>query len=65
MQNVSEWVFTGSMGTAVTDSGLDLMLTELDDRYAVEIGSRKGSKLLEELPIRETLLNENDDNMDI
>lgn len=61
MQAVSEWSFAGSMGTAVTDSGFDLMLTDLEDRYAVEIGSRKGSKLLEESPIREATLEEVDE----
>ncbi len=47
MQEVSEWSFAASMGTATTDYGYDLMLTDLGDRYAIEIGSSKGSDLLE------------------
>ena len=53
MQSVSEWSFAGSMGTARTDSGYDLLITELADTYAIEIGSRKGSRLIEDAPIRE------------
>lgn len=53
MQSVSDWSFAGSMGTATTDSGYDLMLTELNDKYAVEIGSSKGSDLLEDAEIRD------------
>ncbi len=48
MQDVSERCFAESMGTATTDHGYDLMLTKLDGKYAVEIGSAKGSELLEE-----------------
>ncbi len=47
IQNVSEWSFAASMGTATVDSGYDLMLTDLGDKYAIEIGSPKGSNLLE------------------
>lgn len=53
MQKVSEWSFAGSMGTATTDSGYDLMLTELDGEYAVEIGSEKGEDLLNRTLTRE------------
>ncbi|KXA90091.1 Ni/Fe hydrogenase subunit beta [candidate division MSBL1 archaeon SCGC-AAA259A05] len=53
MQEVSEWSFAGSMGTATTDSGYDLMLTELDGKYAVEIGSTKGNELLKKVSTRE------------
>ncbi len=53
MQSVSEWSFAGSMGTATTDSGYDLMLTDLGDKYAVDIGSKKGGDLLEELETRD------------
>jgi formate hydrogenlyase subunit 6/NADH:ubiquinone oxidoreductase subunit I len=61
MQDVSEWSFAGSMGTATTDSGFDLMLTELDDKFAVEIGTRNGSRLLENVPIREATFEEVDE----
>lgn len=53
MQEASTWSFAGSMGTARTDSGYDLFLTELADTIAIEIGSRTGSELLEEAPLRE------------
>lgn len=52
MQNVSDRSFAASMGTATTESGYDLMLTDLGDRYAVEIGSSKGADLLDEVPTR-------------
>jgi ferredoxin len=58
MQSVSDWSFAASMGTANTDSGYDLHLTELEDAYAVEIGSRKGSQLLEEVSTREATTEE-------
>lgn len=47
MKNASEWSFAHTMGTATTESGYDLMLTDIGDKYAVEIGSVKGSELLE------------------
>ena len=47
IQKVSEKSFAASMKTHVTDSGFDLMLTYLDDSYAVTIGSEKGKTLLE------------------
>lgn len=47
IQNVSPHAFAGSMGTATTDSGFDLMLTDIGDRYAIEVGSEKGNTLLE------------------
>ncbi len=52
MENVSEWSFAGSMGTATTKSGYDLMLTHIDDKYTIEIGSSKGSELIENVPMR-------------
>ncbi len=58
MQSVSEWSFAASMGTARTDTGYDLLLTELPDTYALEIGSRKGSDLLEDAPTREATVEE-------
>lgn len=61
MQNVSQWSFAGSMGTAVTDSGFDLMLTDLGDRYALEIGSIEGSALVEGAQTRAATLDEIDE----
>ncbi len=46
MQSVSDWSFAGSMGTYTTDSGYDLMLTDIGDKIAVEVGSSKGEELL-------------------
>ncbi|AUX10040.1 anaerobic sulfite reductase subunit A [Halalkaliarchaeum desulfuricum] len=46
MQKASETAFAGSMGTATTDSGYDLLLTELGDRYAIEIGTLEGKEFL-------------------
>ena len=46
IQNINEWSFAGSMGTATIEDGYDLMLTAIDDKYAIEIGSSKGSELL-------------------
>lgn len=53
MQSVSEWSFAASMGTATTDSGYDLMLTDLGKNYAVEIGSSKGADLVEDVSMRD------------
>ncbi len=47
MKNVSERCFAGSMNTAFTDDGYDLMLTDLGGKYAVEIGTEKGGDLLD------------------
>ena len=48
IKKVAERAFAGSMGTANTNSGYDLMLTEMEDgRVAVEIGSEKGRGLLD------------------
>ena len=47
IQNMSQWCFAPSMGCASVDSGYDLMLTDLGDRYAISIGSKKGEELLE------------------
>lgn len=46
MENVSEKSFASTMGTATTDSGYDIMLTDIGDRYTIEVGSSKGSTLL-------------------
>ena len=53
IQNVWEWCFAASMGTATTDSGYDLMLTDLGDAYAIDIGSKKGSDLLDKVETRD------------
>ena len=47
IQNVSDRSFAASMKTNVTDSGFDLMLTNLGKDYAITVGSEKGKKLLE------------------
>lgn len=47
IQKVSEKSFAASMNTHVTDSGFDLLLTNLGEYYAVTIGSDTGKKLLE------------------
>ena len=46
MQNVSPYAFAGSMGTATTDHGFDLMLTDLGQKYLIEVGTEKGGELL-------------------
>jgi sulfite reductase subunit B len=46
IQNVSEHSFAGSMNTHYVESGFDLMLTHIGDKYAVTIGSKKGEELL-------------------
>lgn len=48
IQKVSDRSFAGSMGTHVTDSGFDLLLTNIGEYYAVTIGSERGEKLLHE-----------------
>jgi len=47
IQNVSERSFAASMHTNTTDKGFDLLLTNIEDKYAVTIGSEKGKNLLE------------------
>ena len=47
IENVSERSFAESMGTNVTDSGFDLLLTNIGGKYAVTIGSKRGETLLE------------------
>jgi len=46
IQNVSERSFAASMKTNTTESGFDLLLTDIGNTYAVTIGSEKGDKLL-------------------
>lgn len=47
MQKMSKWCFAPFMGTATTEYGYDLMLTDLGNRYAINVGSEKGEELLE------------------
>jgi NAD(P)H-flavin reductase/formate hydrogenlyase subunit 6/NADH:ubiquinone oxidoreductase subunit I len=47
IQNMSKWCFAPQMGTATIDYGYDLMLTDLGNRYAINIGSQKGEQLLD------------------
>lgn len=46
IQKVSDRSFAASMGTNVTESGFDLLLTDLGSKYAITIGSKKGENLL-------------------
>lgn len=46
IQKMSKWCFAPFMGAATTDHGYDLMLTDLGNRYAINIGSQKGDALL-------------------
>ncbi len=47
IQKMSKWCFAPDMGCATVEYGYDLMLTDLGNRYAVNIGSQKGRELLE------------------
>jgi NAD(P)H-flavin reductase/formate hydrogenlyase subunit 6/NADH:ubiquinone oxidoreductase subunit I len=47
IQTVSDRSFAASMKTNVTDTGFDLLLTDIGAYFAVTIGSEKGNKLLE------------------
>ena len=38
--------FAASMGTAVTEEGFDLMLTDIGDSYFISVGSNRGDQLL-------------------
>lgn len=46
IQNVSDRSFAASMNTHTTDSGFDLLLTDIGTNYAITIGSDKGNVLL-------------------
>jgi len=46
IEKVNERSFAASMNTHVTDSGFDLLLTNIGGDYAITIGSKKGEKLL-------------------
>ncbi len=47
IETISDRSFAGSMNTHTVDDGFDLMLTHIQDHYAVTIGSEKGKKLFE------------------
>jgi ferredoxin len=42
----SEWSFWSSLDSATNVKGFDLLLTDIGDKYAVEIGTKKGDALL-------------------
>lgn len=42
----SKWSFWASMEAQFVDGGFDLLLTDIGDRYVLEIGTEKGSELL-------------------
>lgn len=46
IQKMSKWNFSPLMGCVTVDSGYDLMLTDLGNRYAISVGSQKGGELL-------------------
>src|SRR3972149_2392871 len=46
IQKMSKWCFAPFMGCATIEYGYDLMLTDLGNRYAINIGSQKGEELL-------------------
>lgn len=46
IQRISKWNFSSFMGCDVIDYGYDLMLTDLGNRYAINVGSQKGGELL-------------------
>jgi formate hydrogenlyase subunit 6/NADH:ubiquinone oxidoreductase subunit I len=52
MQDAHETAFAASMGTATTDSGYDLMLTDLGDAFAVDVGTFEGDQLLDGVQTR-------------
>ena len=47
MQKMSKWCFASYMGSDTVEYGYDLMLTDLGNRYAINIGSEKGEQLLD------------------
>ena len=47
IQKMSKWCFAPYMGSAIVEYGYDLMLTDLGNRYAINIGSEKGDELLD------------------
>ncbi len=51
--NVAEKAFFGDMGTGLVDSGYDLMVTDLSESVAIEIGTKEGERLLKRCSVRE------------
>ncbi len=47
IQKMSKWCFANYMGCATIEYGYDLMLTDIGNKYAINIGSPKGEALLE------------------
>ncbi len=47
IQKMSKWCFASYMGSVTVEYGYDLMLTDLGNRYAINIGSPKGEELLD------------------
>ena len=45
--NIPPKAFCGSLGTHTVETGYDLLVTQLDDRYVVEEGTPAGAELLE------------------
>ena len=46
IQKLSKWNFSSYMGSSTVDHGFDLMLTDLGNRYIINVGSQKGEELL-------------------
>jgi NAD(P)H-flavin reductase/formate hydrogenlyase subunit 6/NADH:ubiquinone oxidoreductase subunit I len=46
IQKMSKYNFSSYMGCATADYGYDLMITDLGNRYAINVGSQKGEDLL-------------------
>jgi len=47
IQRMSKWCFAPDMGCATVEYGFDLMLTDLGNRYVINIGSQKGAEILQ------------------
>lgn len=52
MQSVAPESFAASMGTATTNSGYDLLVTDIGGQFVVDIGSFEGNELLADLDTR-------------
>jgi len=48
IQNVSKRSFALSMGTNVVESGFDLLLTDIGNKYIITIGTKKGKNLIDQ-----------------
>ena len=46
IQKLSKWNFSSYMGSSTVEYGFDLMLTDLGNRYIINVGSQKGEELL-------------------